>query len=122
MALGDDKLVLENAENIEAYWPLIIFDDVLKSKSDNVALVFADTKGGRGTKGEYFHFTEAYLLSGLNREKFRSAIKSGKLKVDIRIGFYRSGENAGKYHDHGTGFRIFKRDLLKLFDQYRQLL
>lgn len=122
VTIDKDKLVLENAENIEAYWPVSIFNDVLKSKSDSIMLVFADTKGKRATKGEQFHFTEAYLLSNLNKDKFRSAIKSGKLKVDIRIGLYRSGKNAGRYHDHGTGFRIFKRDFLKLFDHYHQLL
>lgn len=117
-----DKLVLKNKSNIEAYWPLSIFDDVLKAKSDKILLVFAETKGKRMTKNEKFYFTEAYLLSNLNIKKFKAAIQNDKLKIDIRIGVYRSGKYKGKYHDHGTGFRINKRDFLGLFDNFIQII
>ena len=118
----DERLVLKNKSKIEAYWPISIFDDVLKAKSDKVLLAFAETKGERKTKNEKFHFAEAYLLSSLNINKFKSAVESDKLKIDIRIGVYRSGKNKGKYHDHGTGFRINKRDFLHLFDNFTQII
>ena len=118
----DKNLTLENKGKIEAYWPLSIFDNVLKSKSNTILLVLANTKGERKTANEQFYFVEAYLLSDLNINKFRKAIQQDKLKVDIRIGVYRSGRNKGKYHDHGTGFRINKRDFLLLFDHYKQLI
>ncbi len=117
-----EKLVLKNKSKIGAYWPISIFDDVLKAKSDKILLAFAETKGERKTKNEKFHFTEAYLLSNLNINKFKSAVESDKLKIDIRIGVYRSGKNKGKYHDHGTGFRINKRDFLHLFDNFTQII
>ncbi|MBU4375715.1 glycosyl hydrolase [Patescibacteria group bacterium] len=117
-----EKLILKNKSKIEAYWPISIFDNVLKAKSDKILLVFAEIKGERKTKKEKFHFTEAYLLSNLNINKFKSAVESDKLKIDIRIGVYRSGENKGKYHDHGTGFRINKRDFLHLFDNFAQII
>ena len=84
--------------------------------------MFAETKGESQTKNEKFHFLEAYLLSNLNTDKFKAAIKSDKLKVDIRIGVYRSGKTKGRYHDHGTGFRINKRDFLRLFNNYEQII
>jgi hypothetical protein len=118
----DRKVVLKNKFKIGAYWPISIFDDVLKAKSNKVLLVFAETKGERKTKNEKFHFIEAYLISNLNINKFKSAIESDKLKIDIRIGVYRSGKNKGKYHDHGTGFRINKRDFLHLFDKFTQII
>jgi hypothetical protein len=118
----NDRLVLKNKSNIAAYWPVSIFDDVLKAKSNKILLAFAETKGKRKTKNEKFHFTGAYLLSNLNINKFKSAIESDKLKIDIRIGVYRSGKNKGKYHDHGTGFRINKRDFLHLFDNFIQII
>ena len=117
-----EKLILKNKSKIEAYWSLSIFDDVLKAKSDKILLAFAETKGERKTKNEKFHFTEAYLLSNLNINKFKSAVESDKLKIDIRIGVYRSGKNKGKYHDHGTGFRINKRDFLHLFDNFTKII
>ncbi|MHB1681091.1 MAG: MvaI/BcnI family restriction endonuclease [bacterium] len=118
----DSKLILKNKKNIEAYWPISVFDDVLKTKSDKILLVLAETKSERKTANEEFHYTEAYLLSNLNIDKFKSAVKSDKLKIDIRIGSYRSGKNKGKYHDHGTAFRINKRDFLKLFDNFEQII
>jgi len=117
-----EKLVLKNKSKIAVYWTISIFDDVLKAKSDKILLAFAETKGERKTKNEKFHFTEAYLLSNLNINKFKSAIENDKLKIDIRIGVYRSGKNKGKYHDHGTGFRINKRDFLHLFDNFTQII
>lgn len=120
--IKDDKLILENKNSIEVYWPISIFDDVLKSKSDRILLVFAETRGERKTENEQFHYIEAHLLSSLNIKKFENAIANDKLKVDIRIGVYRSGIRKGMYHDHGTGFRINKRDFLELFDNYQQLI
>lgn len=120
--LINDRLELKNRKNIEAYWPITLFQDVLKSKSDKILLVFAETEGERKSKEERFRFTEAYLLSDLNVDKFKKAIQDDKLKVDIRIGVYRSGKLKGRYHDHGTGFRINKRDFLYLYDQYKQLI
>jgi hypothetical protein len=117
-----EKLILKNKFAIDAYWPVSIFDDVLKAKSDKILLVFAETKGESKTEKEEFHFTEAYLLSNLNIDKFKSAIEGDKLKVDIRIGSFKSGKDKGKYHDHGTGFRISKKDFLHLFDNFTQII
>lgn len=118
----DDRLVLKNKNSIEAYWPISIFDSVLKTKSNKIVLVFAKTKGERKTINEHFHYNEAYLLSGLNANKFGVAVQNDKLKIDIRIGVYRSGPKKGRYHDHGTGFRIGKRDFLELFNNYKQII
>ena len=116
-----DNLAIQNPYNIEIYWPITIFDELV-SKCNQILLAFALTKGERKTINEKFHFTEAYLLSKLNKEKFENAIANDKLKIDFRIGVYRSGKYKGKYHDHGTGFRINKRDFLELFDSYKKLI
>lgn len=122
LLLTSEKLILDNINKVEAYWPITIFDEVLKAKSERILLVFAKTKGERRKTSEHFHYIEAHLLSGLNFSKFKGAIENDKLKVDIRIGVYKSGEDKGKYHDHGTGFRISKGDFLQLYDSYQQIL
>jgi len=122
VAFTENRLILKNPYNVEAYWPISIFDEVLKSKSNKILLIFAETQGERKTTREKFHYTEAYLLSGLNINKFKNAIEKDSLKVDIRIGVYRSGKLRGRYHDHGTGFRISKKDFLKIFDGYKKLM
>lgn len=118
----NDKIILKNKKNIEVYWLTSIFDDVLKSKAEKILLIFAETKGERNTPNEKFHYIEAHLLSGLSVAKFKRAIEHDKLKIDIRIGLYMSGKNKGKFHDHGTAFRINKRDFLELFDNYQRLI
>lgn len=37
------------------------------------------------------------------------------IMVDIRIGSYKSGNNMGKIHDLGSGFRVLKSNLKLLF-------
>jgi len=117
-----DRLILENPQNVTAYWLSSVFEETLKSKSDRILLVLAETKGRRKSADEHFHFTEAYLLSNLNEAKFLSAIANDKLKVDIRIGLFRSGAREGQYHDHGTGFRIGKLDFLQIYDSYEPVI
>lgn len=117
----EDNIAIENPHNVEIFWPLSIFDELV-SKSNKILLVFANTKGERKTPNEEFHFVEAYLLADMNRDKFVKAIAEDMLKIDIRIGVYGSGRSVGKYHDHGTGFRVNKRSFLELFDTYRQLI
>ena len=75
----DAKLLLKNKKNIEVYWPVSIFDDVLKAKSDKILLVFAETKGEKKSPNEKFYYTEAYLLSNLNIKKFKTSIQNDKL-------------------------------------------
>lgn len=116
-----DSINIYNPNSIEAYWPITVFDDLV-SKSNSILLVFALTKGERKTVNECFHFTEAYLLSALNKDKFAKALSNDKLKIDFRMGVYKSGKLKGRFHDHGTGFRINKRDFLELFDSYEQLI
>lgn len=119
----EDNLVIENSKHIPAFWPIsLIFEDVLVSKSETVLLAFARTRGKKNTPSEGFHYVQAFLLSGLRLEKFKTAVENDKLKIDIRVGVYRTGKNKGKYHDHGTGLRINRRDFLALFDRYEQLL
>ncbi len=117
----DDKIVIENRNNILVYWPLTVFE-ILKAKSENILLVFAETYGKIRSETEGFHYVEAYVLSKLDQEKFQAAIQDDKLKIDIRIGQYRSGKFKGGYHDHGTAFRIMKKDFLDLFENYRSVI
>ena len=52
ITLSGENLVLENPQNILAYWSTAIFDDILKAKSNKILLVFAETKGTRKTISE----------------------------------------------------------------------
>ena len=87
------------------YWTKEILEKTYKKKyRDSLLYVKAEHRGSG--KDEEFHFVEAYHLQGLDFEKFIANLQNGILKVDIRLGFYDSGKNIGKPHDHGTGFRM----------------
>lgn len=118
----DGRLLLENPQKIKAYWDLKELDDILKKGTQKVILVLAETKGKFASRNERFYYKEVYLLSGLSFSRLQKALNDGKLKVDIRIGEDKTGKASGKYHDHGTGFRISKGGYLRLFDVNKKLV
>ena len=50
---------------------------------------------------EYFHYTEAYYLTCLDKNKFVKAIAQGKIVINLRMHLKENG----KLRDHGTVFR-----------------
>lgn len=93
------------------------FDDLrerVEKKCPYIAYISAESKKEAGK--ELFKFNKAVLLSGLSFEKFIDCVKKGLIVYDIRLGAYRSGKMMGKPHDHGSGFRVLKRNLSKVFN------
>ena len=67
---------------------------------------------------ELFKFNKAVLLTGLTFPKFLDFVRQGLIKYDFRLGVYRTSKNPkqiGKTNDHGSGFRINKGNLNKVF-------
>jgi hypothetical protein len=87
---------------------------IVEKKCKNIAFVTAKIREEKGK--EFFHFEKAMLLTGLTFDKFLKAIKEGDILYDIRIGVYGGGKNKGKTHDHGSGFRIKKERIQKVFN------
>jgi len=100
-------------EKFEAFYPFKILYKIIENKCKNIILIDAESKKEKGA--EYFKFNKAVLLTGLTFEVFLKSIKIGTIKYDVRLGVYRTGDKKGKTHDHGSGFRIHKSDLNKVF-------
>ncbi len=107
--LQTDKL-----EDIEIYYTFEQLKKIIEEKCRYIAYISAENKKENGK--EFFKFNKAVLLSGLTFDKFIDCIKKGLIVYDIRLGFYRMGENKGKTHDHGSGFRILKNNLNQVFE------
>lgn len=111
-------LVKSLRENIivsnEIYWTFGDLKRKVDTKLSLVAYISAETK--KINNHEEFWFNKAILLSGLNFEKFINLLEEGKVMVDIRAGSYKQGDKKGKTHDHGTAFRIAKKDLKYFFN------
>ncbi len=87
---------------------------IIETKCENIAFINGDTKIENGK--ELFHFKEATLLKDLTFQKFIQFLKDGLIVYDIRIGVYGAGASKGKTHDHGSGFRVLKNNIPKVFN------
>lgn len=107
--LQNDKVI-----DKEIYYTFSDLKKIIENKCKYIAYINAEAKEENGK--ELFHFKKAVLLTRLTFEKFIKLVKEGIILYDIRIGVYRSGKSKGKTHDHGSGFRIMKHNLNKVFD------
>ncbi len=97
----------------EIYWSFGVLSKALEKKISKIAILYGDEKDENGK--HFVRYTEMRIIEGLTIEGLIKSIEDGKLLVDIRIGVYFSGKNAGKTHDHGTAFRMHLNDLLTLY-------
>jgi len=107
--LKSDSLI-----DFECYYNFKDLKKIIEKKLKNI--VFITAKHRIEKDKESFHFEKAVLLTGLTFNKFLKGIKQGLILYDIRIGAYRGGKNKGKTHDHGSGFRIKKHSIKKIFN------
>jgi hypothetical protein len=95
------------------YYRFDTLQPLVECKCRNIAYIEAETK----TEGnvEFFKYNSAILLTNLTFKKFIDAVMNGLILYDIRIGVYKTGASIGKTHDHGSGFRIKRADIGKVF-------
>ena len=99
------------------YWDKGILESAFNKKYQKLLLYVKADVEWRGNK-EYFHYNEAYLLSGFSFKRFVDLLRTGDILTDIRIGQYPNGRS----HDHGTGFRIHPNKLDMCFANRRAVL
>ena len=99
--------------DFECYYTFKDLKKIIKNKLKNIAFITAKCRLKNGK--ESFHFEKAVLLTGLTFNKFIKGIEEGLIFYDIRIGAYKSGKKKGIKHDHGSGFRIKKQAIRKIF-------
>lgn len=107
--LSSDKIVYD-----DVYWSFEVIKEIIETKLKYIAFIQAKTE--KKDNKEFFHFTKMTLLSEFSFENFIQLLEDGSIMFDIRIGIYRNGKSIGKTHDHGSGFRISKRNLKKAFN------
>lgn len=95
------------------------FDNIKKAlkKLEKLAFISADTRKNANNEEE-FHFKKATIFYNfISFENFLNLLEEGLIMYDVRIGAYKTGQNKGKTHDHGSGFRIKKNDIQKLYER-----
>ena len=107
---GDKIRVQGKGKRLNIYWDTESVQKKFGNKLPALVYVLADTKEEKGK--EYFHFNEAYLLSGFDFDLFQKMVKKDQIVVDFRM-YYRPN---GSVRNHGTGFRI---KINKLYNCFR---
>lgn len=106
-----DEIVDDKTHGKNIHWDFSVLSLALEKKLKKIAIVYGEEKNENGK--HFVKYTKMLLLQDLALEKMLTAIESGELMIDIRLGVYASGKNKGKTHDHGTAFRIKLDRLLK---------
>lgn len=87
------------------------------SKMGRLIVVFADSRKKKAGVEEFF-YKNAYLLEDPSDDSFVNAIKKKSAFVDIRM--YLKPD--GSVRNHGTGFRVYEKDLGLLYKTRRELI
>lgn len=102
-----DGILVDNS----VFWKFSVIGTAIKKKLKYIGIVSADSRiNSEGVK--QYNYREITLIEGLTVEGLVGALETGDLKVDVRVGIYRTGKKIGKTHDHGTAFRISLSNLL----------
>ncbi len=94
------------------------YDELEKKFNKKLKKLFyvsAHTRVSSVSGREEFNYYKADIFENPSFGKFLDFIDRGLIMYDIRIGSYKSGNQIGKAHDHGSGFRILENNLSKLY-------
>lgn len=111
------NLIIYNKNNIivdnNAYWSFDLLYNKLYKKLKVLAFIEADRKIVNNELYFKYNNVTIYKLKSFNT--FLELLNNGIIRINIKIGIYKSGPRVGQTHDHGTGFQILYSDLEKLF-------
>ncbi len=109
--------VIHKKDGIICYF---IFAELLgklkKKLAENLLIVLAERKKEQGI--EYFHYTNAYLLSELSEEKLKKLLEEGKLVFEFRM----HSKPSGATRSHGSGFRLNEKRISELYAKKEVIL
>lgn len=105
---------LETMED-EIYWTYYDLETKLYRKHRYLAIVKASKKIIKGNT--YYKYNDIEFYKIKNFDSFIKLIEQGKIRVNLRIGIYRSGKREGEIHDRGSAFQIRESDILRLFSE-----
>lgn len=100
--------------NENTYWEISKIYNKIKPKMKNLVLCYADVNIHQNYREFAYKHFECYFQFSFS--KFLNCLRNGIIQVDFRIGADLEGKNAGKYHDHGTGFRINGSNMYQLYE------
>ncbi len=117
LAVRKDRIsVNAKGRRLNIFWDIEILRKKFNEKLPALVYVLANRKIIKGR--EYFHFNEAYFLSGFDFDLFKKMVRKDSIVVDFRM-YYRP---RGSVRNHGTGFRVKIKRLYGCFKNKVRLI
>lgn len=96
------------------FWPLDLIECRFLGKCSTLAFINARKRYDDGHQAFFYHTLK--IMKSKSFDVFIDLIEKGIITIDFKIGIFKTKENFGKIHDHGTAFRIAEKNLGLLFD------
>ena len=97
------------------YWSYKYLENKLLTKLSYLAIVNVWPNKKEGWNYFKYYKIEFYKLKGFS--EFLKLLENGIIKITLKIDIYLDKNNYGKTYDHGCGFAIQEKDIIKLFDK-----
>lgn len=100
----------------KVYWSFKYLEEKLLTKLTYLALINAWPNKIEGWNYFKYYKIEFYTLKSF--DIFLKILENGTIKITFKIDIYLDEANYGKTYNHGCGFAIQEKDIIKLFDKY----
>ena len=99
----------------KVYWSYQYLENKLITKLSYLAIVNAWPNEKEGWNYFKYYKISFFKLKGF--PEFLNLLEKGIIKITLKIDIYLDENNYGKTYDHGCGFAIQEKDIIKLFDK-----
>ena len=110
---SDEYVAIKHDELEIVKWDWDSLIDQFAHKFPACVKVFADVQKRDGV--EYFHYNEAYIYTGTDKNLFRKAIEDDIISIDLRLRTQYNIGSGKSVRNRGTAFRINHNNMDKLF-------
>ena len=110
----DEVSIQHRCGEVIATWKLKELENRFINKLP--ALLFVSAKTEERDGREYFHFYRVQLMEHTSTEILKDLLEMGDILVDLRL-----HDKKTRARNHGTGFRIYEKNLHKLFKRIKDL-
>jgi len=101
----------------ETYWSFIYLESKIMLKLKILAIVNVWAKQVEGWNYFKYHKMDLYLFKDF--ETFLQLIEDGVIRITFKVDIHTDEKYYGQTYDHGCGFDIQEKDIIKLYDRYR---
>lgn len=97
----------------QTFWTYEMIKERIAYKLEYLALISVQTKIINNKKIYKYEHMDIYKF--INFENFINAIENDYIRIQLKIGVFKSGKRIGQTHDRGTGFQINKNHIESLY-------